>query len=124
MANEPRRRASFQDHGAVIKRKQKPKIRVTKFVPPSVLCLLRIAGVDGSREEDDKLVRLACFSLGPPRFGTDTGVIASLSLQTAAVKETLNDKLSSIHDTATGGLTNACAKHHKWLYPHPTLSVY
>ena len=67
MANETRRRASFHDHGAVTKRKQKPKIRVSKFVPPDPLSCAK-CGVDGSREEDDKLVRLACFSLGTPTF--------------------------------------------------------
>ena len=44
-------------------------------------------------------------------------MVASLSLQTGVVKETLSEKLSTIHDTATGELTDACAKHHDWLYP-------
>jgi len=34
------------------------------FTPPCPLS----GGVDDSREEDDKLVRLACFSLGTPTF--------------------------------------------------------
>jgi len=61
MANEPRRQISFlSNNGGLTKRKQKPKIRVTKFVPQS-LKQPYLEVLTGVREEDDKLVILACF---------------------------------------------------------------